>query len=59
MVGRAGHGDHAGANGHRDLYGGGTAGLGGAGHVWMDNAGPGAGIVCDWGTGILPGEPFR
>ena len=37
----------------------GTAELDGAGHVWMDNVGPGAGIVCDWGTGILSGEPFR
>jgi hypothetical protein len=37
----------------------GTAELGGAGHVWMDDVGPGAGIVCDWVTGILSGEPFR
>jgi len=25
----------------------------------MDNAGPGADIVCDWVTGILSGEPFQ
>ena len=37
----------------------GTPELGGAGHVWMDNVGPGAGIVCDWVTGILPGTLFR